>query len=139
MTCLVDRPSGSLFDNVVFARWDLTQKAQDLIRPKAPTRTSPGDNRHYLPVTVDTKGEYVRRTHSGPGLTPGPISKKRLNALILAAAMASGSALPLSGTGSGRGQLRGGLDCFGRGRNFLALLRDVPAPVPLHPGNELDE
>lgn len=38
----------------------------------------------------------MRRTHSGPGLTPGPHSKKRLNALILAAVMASGSALPLS-------------------------------------------
>lgn len=38
----------------------------------------------------------MRRTHSAPGLTPGPNSKKRLNALILAVVMTAGSALPLS-------------------------------------------
>lgn len=43
-----------------------------------------------------TKGEYLRRTHSGPGHPPGPNAKKRLNALILAAVITAGSALPLS-------------------------------------------
>ena len=60
-------------------------------------QNQPSNNRHSLPVTVDTKGEHVRRTHSLPGLPPGPSSKKRLNALVLAAVITAGSALPLSG------------------------------------------
>ncbi|MDQ0632836.1 fructan beta-fructosidase [Arthrobacter pascens] len=52
----------------------------------------PNDNRHYLPVTADMKGEYVRRTDSGSI----PSSKRRLNATILAAVVASGCGLPLS-------------------------------------------